>query len=157
MRPAISVGISVSRVGSAAQVKAMKQVAGRIKLELAQFRELAAFAQFGSDLDAKTQAQIERGKRIMEVFKQPQYNPIRVEVQVAVLWTVQNGLMDDVAVEAIKDFQAKLTEYLTSRKTALLERIAKEKALNDGLIGDLKAAVGEFKQTYAAPGKGKAK
>jgi F-type H+-transporting ATPase subunit alpha len=148
IRPAISVGISVSRVGSAAQVKAMKQVAGQIKLDLAQFRELAAFAQFGSDLDAKTQAQIERGKRVVEVFKQPQYNPIPVEVQVAVLWTVQNGLMDDVAVDKIKDFQAKLTDYLTSRKVELLARIAKEKALSDPLKADLKAAITEFKQTY---------
>jgi F-type H+-transporting ATPase subunit alpha len=109
IRPAISVGLSVSRVGSNAQIKAMKQVAGRIKLDLAQYRELAAFAQFGSDLDAKTQAQLERGKRIVEVFKQPQYNPILVEVQAALLWTVQNGLMDDVPVEKIKDFQAKFT------------------------------------------------
>src|SRR6187401_2723026 len=120
VRPAISVGISVSRVGSAAQIKAMKQVAGRIKLELAQFRELAAFAQFGSDLDAKTQAQLERGKRIVEVFKQPQYNPIPVEIQAVVLWTVQNGLMDDVPVEKVKDFQAKLTDYLQSRKADLV-------------------------------------
>jgi F-type H+-transporting ATPase subunit alpha len=148
VRPAISVGLSVSRVGSAAQIKAMKQVAGRIKLELAQFRELAAFAQFGSDLDAKTQAQLERGKRIVEVFKQPQYNPVPVEVQAAVLWTVQNGMMDDVAVDKIKDFQAKLTEFLTTRKAELLAKIAKEKALSDALTADLKAAVGEFKQTY---------
>jgi F-type H+-transporting ATPase subunit alpha len=148
IRPAISVGISVSRVGSAAQVKAMKQVAGRIKLDLAQFRELAAFAQFGSDLDAKTQAQIERGKRIVEVFKQPQYNPMPVEVQVAVLWTAQNGFMDDIAVDRVKDFQAQLTDYLTSRKTELLARIAKEKALSDALTGDLKAAVTEFKPSY---------
>ncbi len=148
IRPAISVGISVSRVGSAAQVKAMKQVAGRIKLDLAQFRELAAFAQFGSDLDAKTQAQIERGKRIVEVFKQPQYNPIPVEVQVAALWAVQNGYMDEVAVDRIKDFQAKLSDHLTSRKTELMARIAKEKALSDALTNDLKAAVTEFKQTY---------
>jgi F-type H+/Na+-transporting ATPase subunit alpha len=148
IRPAISVGLSVSRVGSAAQVKAMKQVAGRIKLDLAQFRELAAFAQFGSDLDAKTQAQLERGKRIVEVFKQPQYNPIAVEVQAAILWTVQNGLMDDVAVEKIKDFQSKLTDYLTSRKTELMARIAKEKALSDTLANDLKTAVTGFKQTY---------
>jgi F-type H+/Na+-transporting ATPase subunit alpha len=147
VRPAISVGISVSRVGSAAQVKAMKQVAGRIKLELAQFRELAAFAQFGSDLDAKTQAQIERGKRIVEVFKQPQYNPVPVEIQVAVLWTVQNGLMDDVPVDRIRDFQAKLADYLTSRKTELLARIGKEKALSDALTAELKAAIVEFKQT----------
>ncbi len=148
IRPAISVGISVSRVGSAAQIKAMKQVAGRIKLDLAQFRELAAFAQFGSDLDAKTQGQIELGKRIVEVFKQPQYHPMAVEVQVAVLWTVQNGFMDDVPVERIKDLQAKLTDYLTSRKTELMGRIAKEKALSDPLVAELKAAVTEFKQTY---------
>ena len=108
VRPAISVGLSVSRVGSAAQIKAMKQVAGQLKGDLAQFRELAAFAQFGSDLDAKTQAQIDRGKRIVELFKQPQYNPIPVEVQVAVLWAVQNGYMDDVPVDRVKDFQAKL-------------------------------------------------
>src|SRR5512137_2606345 len=123
IRPAISVGLSVSRVGSAAQVKAMKQVAGRIKLDLAQFRELAAFAQFGSDLDSKTQAQLERGKRIIEVFKQPPYRPVPVEIQVAVLWTVQNGFMDDVPVDSIKDFQGKLTDYLTSRKADLLTKI----------------------------------
>jgi F-type H+-transporting ATPase subunit alpha len=157
IRPAISVGISVSRVGSAAQAKAMKQVAGRIKLELAQFRELAAFAQFGSDLDAKTQAQIERGKRIIEVFKQPQYNPIPLEVQVVTLWTVQNGYMDDVPVASIKDFQAKLTAYATSRKPELLARIAKEKALNDALNADLKTAIVEFKQTYTPPAKGASK
>src|SRR5438045_1664362 len=124
VRPAIAVGPSVSRCGSAAQIKAMKQVAGRIKLDLAQFRELAAFAQFGSDLDAKTQAQLERGKRIVEVFKQPQYHPVAVEIQAAILWTVHNGLMDDVAVEKIKDFQAKLTEYLKSRKQDLMAKLA---------------------------------
>src|SRR5215469_9060126 len=148
IRPAISVGLSVSRVGSAAQIKAMKQVAGRLKGDLAQFRELAAFAQFGSDLDAKTQAQIERGKRIIEVFKQPQYNPILVEVQTAILWTVQNGLMDDVAVDRIKDFQSKLTDFLTNRKSDLMGRVAKEKALSDALTGELKTVVTEFKQTY---------
>jgi F-type H+-transporting ATPase subunit alpha len=148
IRPAISVGLSVSRVGSAAQVKAMKQVAGRIKGELAQFRELAAFAQFGSDLDAKTQAQLERGKRIVEVFKQPQYNPVPVEVQVGVLWAVQNGFFDDVAVDKLKDCQARMTDYLTSRKSALMAKILKEKALNDALIAELKAAITEFKQTY---------
>ncbi len=149
VRPAISVGLSVSRVGSAAQVKAMKQVAGRLKGDLAQFRELAAFAQFGSDLDAKTQAQIERGKRIIEVFKQPQYQPIALEAQVAILWTVQNGFMDDVAVEKIKDFQSKLTEFLSSRKTELMAKISQEKTLSDALTADLKAAVTEFKQTYS--------
>ncbi|MCX8155183.1 MAG: F0F1 ATP synthase subunit alpha [Verrucomicrobiae bacterium] len=148
VRPAISVGISVSRVGSAAQVKAMKQVAGRIKGELAQFRELAAFAQFGSDLDAKTLAQLERGKRIVEVFKQQQFNPIPVEIQVAVLWTVQNGFMDDVPVDRIKDFQAKLTDFLVNRKADLMAQLEREKALSDLLVNQLKAAVTEFKQTY---------
>src|SRR3974390_3036117 len=117
VRPAVSVGISVSRVGSAAQIKAMKQVAGRLKGDLAQFRELAAFAQFGSDLDAKTQAQIERGKRIMEVFKQPPYNPIPVEIQVAVLWVAQNGFTDDVPVDKVKDFQHKWTDNPTTPVT----------------------------------------
>ncbi len=148
VRPAISVGLSVSRVGSAAQVKAMKQVAGRIKGDLAQFRELAAFAQFGSDLDAATQAKLERGKRIVELFKQAQYNPIAVEVQASVMWAIQNGYFDDVAVDKVKDFQKKLTEYLCTRKEKLLASIAKEKALTDALTADLKAAVTEFKQTY---------
>jgi len=148
VRPAINVGISVSRVGSAAQIKAMKQVAGKLKGELAQFRELAAFAQFGSDLDAKTQAQINRGKRIMEIFKQHQYNPVLVEVQVAVLWVVQNGYVDQVPVEQVKQFQNKLTEFLTTRKTDLLAKIGKEKALNDALSAELKAAAEEFKPTF---------
>ncbi|HTV61310.1 MAG TPA: F0F1 ATP synthase subunit alpha [Verrucomicrobiae bacterium] len=148
VRPAISVGLSVSRVGSAAQVKAMKQVAGRIKGDLAQFRELAAFAQFGSDLDAKTQALLERGKRIVELFKQIQYNPMPVEVQAAVLWTVQNNFLDDVPVDRVKDFQAKLTDFLATRKAELLARIRNDKAISDPLAAELKAAVTEFKPTY---------
>src|SRR3954471_19772643 len=138
VRPAISVGLSVSRVGSAAQVKGMKQVAGKVKLDLAQFRELAAFAQFGSDLDASTQAKIERGKRIVEIFKQQQYNPIPVELQAAVLWAAQNGYFDDVPADRVKDAQAKRGDYLTSRKADLMGRIAKEKALNDALTSELK-------------------
>ncbi len=148
VRPAISVGLSVSRVGSAAQIKAMKQVAGQLKGDLAQFRELAAFAQFGSELDPKTQAQIDRGKRIVELFKQPQYSPIPVEVQVAVIWAVQNGYVDDVPVDRIKDFQAKLTDFLSTRKTELLRRIAQEKAISDALKSELKAAADQFKQTW---------
>ncbi len=148
VRPAINVGISVSRVGSAAQVKAMKQVAGKLKGELAQFRELAAFAQFGSDLDAKTQAQIDRGKRIMEIFKQAQYNPIPVEIQVVVIWTVQNGYVDQVPVERVKEFQNKLTEYFTTRKGQLLAKIGREKALSDELKAELSVAADEFKQTW---------
>jgi F-type H+-transporting ATPase subunit alpha len=148
IRPAISVGLSVSRVGSAAQIKAMKQVAGRLKGDLAQFRELAAFAQFGSDLDPKTQAQIDRGKRIMEIFKQPQYNPVPIEIQVAVIWVVQNGYVDDVPVDRVKEFQAKVTEFLVTRKSELLAKIARERAINDELTGQLKAVADEFKQTW---------
>jgi F-type H+-transporting ATPase subunit alpha len=148
IRPAVSVGLSVSRVGSAAQIKAMKQVAGRIKLDLAQFRELAAFAQFGSDLDAKTQAQLERGKRIVELFKQPQYQPYSVEVQVAVLWAMQNNLLDDVAVEKIQSFRDKFADFLDTRKPELLEVIRKEKALSDGVVAQLKTAINEFKPSF---------
>lgn len=148
IRPAISVGLSVSRVGSAAQIKAIKQVAGKIKLELAQFRELAAFAQFGSDLDAKTQAQLERGKRIVELFKQLQYNPIPVEEQVAVLWSMQNNFFDKVDVEKIKDCQNKMQEYLRDRKADLLKQIATEGKVTDEIAASLKTAIGEFIDTY---------
>src|SRR6202007_756096 len=148
VRPAISVGLSVSRVGSAAQLKAMKQVAGQLKGDLAQFRELAAFAQFGSELDAKTQAQIDRGKRIMEIFKQPQYSPIPVEVQVAVLWAVQNGYVDEVPVDRVKEYQAKLTEFLTTRRAELLQKIGREKQLTPSLTTELKAAAEQFKEGW---------
>ncbi len=148
VRPAISVGLSVSRVGSAAQLKAMKQVAGQLKGDLAQFRELAAFAQFGSELDAKTQFQIDRGKRIIEVFKQPQYSPIPIEVQVAVIWGVQNGYVDDVPVDRIKDFQAQLTDFLSIRKTELLIKISKEKTLSAALAAEIKVATEQFKETW---------
>src|SRR5215467_3809752 len=148
VRPAISVGLSVSRVGSAAQIKAMKQVAGQLKGDLAQFRELAAFAQFGSELDAKTQAQIDRGKRIIEVFKQPQYSPIPLAVQVAVLWAVQNGYVDQVPVERVKEFQTQLMDFLTTRKANLLAKIEKEQVLSDMLKADLKTGIDEFGQTW---------
>src|SRR5512136_1171175 len=148
VRPAISVGLSVSRVGSAAQLKSMKQVAGQLKGDLAQFRELAAFAQFGSDLDAKTLAQIDRGKRIMEIFKQPQYSPVPVAIQVAVMWVVQGGYMDDVPVGRVKEFQAKFTDFLTTRKAELLAKIEKHKALSDELKAELKTVADEFKQTW---------
>ena len=126
----------------------MKQVAGRIKLDLAQYRELAAFAQFGSDLDAKTQATLERGKRIVELFKQIQYNPIAVEFQVAMLLAMQNNHLDKVPVDKIKDFQAKLTDFLSTRKGPLLEKIRVEKAVTDALAAELKTALGEFMQSY---------
>ena len=144
VRPAISVGLSVSRVGSAAQIKAIKQVAGKIKLELAQFRELAAFAQFSSDLDAATKAKLDRGARIVEVFKQTQYQPLLVEVQVAILWTVQNGYFDSVPVDKVKAFQNRLTEYLTTRKDNILSAIRQKKAVDDAIAADLKSALSDF-------------
>ena len=148
IRPAVSVGLSVSRVGSAAQIKAVKQVAGKIKGDLAQFRELAAFAQFGSDLDAKTKSMLDRGARIVELFKQVQYNPLSVESQVATLWAMQNGFLDDVAVDKVKDFQNKLQDYMSTRKEALLGKIRDKAAIDDELTAELKAAVGEFKTSY---------
>lgn len=149
IRPAISVGLSVSRVGSAAQIKGMKKVAGRIKLDLAQFRELAAFAQFGSDLDAKTQAQLERGKRIVEIFKQPQYNPYPVEEQVVILWAVQQNYFDKIDVENVKDFQNKLVEFFRTRKSEILSKI-KADGNFEGVADELKAAVEEFSESYSA-------
>src|SRR3954470_11597053 len=148
VRPAISVGLSVSRVGSAAQIKAIKQVAGKVKLDLAQFRELAAFAQFGSDLDAKTKLILDRGARIVELFKQVQYNPIPVEQQAAVIWAMQNGYFDDVPVEKVKDFQLKLQDYLTTRREAVLTNIRQKAAIDDALGAELKTAITDFKGTY---------
>jgi F-type H+/Na+-transporting ATPase subunit alpha len=147
-RPAISVGLSVSRVGSAAQLKAMKQVAGRLKGDLAQFRELAAFSQFGSELDAATQAKIDRGKRILELFNQPQHQPIPVEVQVALLWTVQNGYLDQIAVDRVKEYERRLTEYVTASHAAVLTSIATEATLSDTLTAQLRAAVEQFKSMW---------
>ena len=148
VRPAVSVGVSVSRVGSAAQIKAMKQVAGTVKLDLAQFRELAAFAQFGSDLDEKTQQQLDRGKRIVEVFKQNQYNPLSVPTQVVTLWAVQNGKFDDVEVEQVGDFKNQLREYLETRKKDLLRKIETEGKLGDELEAEVSDTIDEFKKTF---------
>jgi len=148
IRPAISVGLSVSRVGSAAQIKAVKQVAGKIKGDLAQFRELAAFAQFGSDLDARTKAQLDRGQRIVELFKQQQYNPQPIELQVAVLWTMQKGYFDAIAVDRVKDFQKQLTEFFTTRKESILAAILKKGAVDAEIEKDLTAAVEEFKVLF---------
>src|ERR671936_417154 len=133
VRPAVNVGLSVSRVGSAAQIKAIKQVAGKVKLDLAQFRELAAFAQFGSDLDAATKSRLDRGQRIVELFKQIQYNPIPVEQQVAVMWAMQNGYLDPVPVDRVKEFQTRLQDYLQTRKESLLTTIGEKKALDQQL------------------------
>src|SRR5882762_4713282 len=148
VRPAISVGLSVSRVGSAAQIKAIKQVAGKVKLDLAQFRELAAFAQFGSDLDAATRARLDRGQRIVELFKQKQYNPILVEEQVAVMWAMQNGYVDPVPVDRVKEFQLKLQDWLQTRKEGLLRAIREKGQLDQDLESQLKSALEEFKTTW---------
>jgi F-type H+-transporting ATPase subunit alpha len=148
VRPAISVGLSVSRVGSAAQIKAIKQVAGKVKLDLAQFRELAAFAQFGSDLDAATKARLDRGLRIVELFKQIQYSPIPVEEQVAVMWAMQNGYLDPVPVERVKEFQTRLQDYLQTRKESLLQSIREKKQIDKDLESELKAALEDFKATW---------
>jgi F-type H+-transporting ATPase subunit alpha len=148
IRPAVSVGLSVSRVGSAAQIKAMKQVAGKIKGMLAQYRELAAFAQFGSDLDAATKALLDRGQRIVEIFKQQQYNPLSVELQVATLWAVMNNHFDDVPVDRVKEFQMKFQDYLGTRKEAVLAGLRDKPEINDANAAALKEAIAEFKQGW---------
>lgn len=147
IRPAISVGLSVSRVGSAAQTKAIKKVAGTTKLDLAQFRELAAFAQFGSDLDAATKAKLDRGGRIVELFKQQQYQPKSLPLMVASLYSMQKGYFDDVPVDRIRECQAKLEEFLTTRKEALLQKIYDEKSL-ENTEADLKQAIEDFKSSW---------
>ncbi|HEY5742451.1 MAG TPA: F0F1 ATP synthase subunit alpha [Terrimicrobiaceae bacterium] len=148
VRPAISVGLSVSRVGSAAQIKAMKQVAGKIKGDLAQYRELAAFAQFGSDLDAKTKATLDRGQRIVELFKQTQYQPMYVQLQAAVLWAMQNGYLDPIPVDRVKEFQLKLQEFLSTRKEAVLDKILAKKQIDDEVQKELTTALDEFKVLF---------
>jgi F-type H+-transporting ATPase subunit alpha len=148
IRPAISVGLSVSRVGSAAQIKAVKQVAGKLKGDLAQFRELAAFAQFGSDLDARTKAQLDRGQRIVELFKQQQYNPQATELQVAILWAMQKGYYDAVPVERVKDFQNQLADFMNTRKENILTSIRTKGAVDAEIEKELTAAVDEFKVIF---------
>ncbi|WP_395752160.1 F0F1 ATP synthase subunit alpha [Prosthecobacter sp.] len=147
IRPAISVGLSVSRVGSAAQTKAIKKVSGTTKLDLAQFRELAAFAQFGSDLDASTKAKLDRGARIVELFKQQQYQPKSLPIMVTTLYAMQKGYFDSVAVDRVKEFQAKLEEYLSTRKTELMDQLANEKAL-DNVEAGIKSALDDFKASW---------
>jgi F-type H+-transporting ATPase subunit alpha len=149
IRPAVSVGLSVSRVGSAAQIKATKQVGGKLKGELAQFRELAAFAQFGSDLDAKTKATLDRGSRIVELFKQGELNPIAIEVQASVLWALQKNYFESVDVRHVVAAAASLREFLTTRKDALLSKIRTKAAFDAELEAELKTAVDEWKSTFA--------
>ncbi|MBS1794226.1 MAG: F0F1 ATP synthase subunit alpha, partial [Acidobacteria bacterium] len=147
VRPAINVGNSVSRVGGSAQIKAMKQVAGTLRIDLAQFRELAAFAQFGSDLDKATQDQLEKGKRLTEVLKQGQYQPMEVEKQVFIIWAVSNGFASDVAVEDLKRFETELFAFAENSHPAILETLRTKKSIDDELKGSMTEAVEDFKAT----------
>jgi F-type H+-transporting ATPase subunit alpha len=150
LRPAINAGISVSRVGSAAQIKAMKQVAGKLKLELAQYSELEAFSQFASDLDKATQAQLARGQRLREVLKQPQYSPLPVYEQVAIIYAALNGYVDEIAVNKVTEFMKGLRGYLNTSKPKFAELIKAEKKLTDESEGLLKEAIAEYTQTFMA-------
>jgi F-type H+-transporting ATPase subunit alpha len=148
IRPAVSVGLSVSRVGSAAQLKVTKQVGGKLKGELAQFRELAAFAQFGSDLDAKTKSQLDRGARIVELFKQSQLNPIPIELQASLLWAMQKNYFDSIEVKKIVEAAGKLKEFLNTRKVALLDKIRIKAALDAEIEAELKTACDDWKSSF---------
>ena len=149
MRPAVDPGISVSRVGGNAQIKAMKQVAGPLRLNLAQYRELEAFAQFGSDLDAATQRQLARGARLVEILKQPQYAPMPVEEQVAVIYAVTNGFLDDVDLKHIKKWERDFLEYLRSG-SQVLGVLRSKKAIDDDVAAKLKSAIEGFKPLFRA-------
>ena len=149
VRPAINVGLSVSRVGGAAQIKAMKQVAGTLRLELAQFRELEAFVQFASELDKATQAQIARGQRLVEILKQPPNKPVPVEKQIAIIYAGTKGYLDDVPVSAIQKFEQEFYTFLDTEKPDLLEMIKAEKKLTDEIETKLKEALEEFKKKVA--------
>ncbi|MGI8534584.1 MAG: F0F1 ATP synthase subunit alpha [Candidatus Limnocylindrales bacterium] len=149
-RPALNVGISVSRVGSAAQIKAMRKVAGPLKLDLAQYRELAAFAQFASDLDKATRDQLTRGEKTSEVIKQPQFQPLPVEKQVAILWVVTNGYLDDVPTPRVKDFEDGYYRFLETERSELLTSLADRKALDEEIVAGLKESTEAFKETFTA-------
>jgi F-type H+-transporting ATPase subunit alpha len=148
VRPAVNVGLSVSRVGGAAQIKAMRQVAGTLKLDLAQYRELAAFSQFGSDLDKVTQNQLNRGVRLTEILKQPQFSPLPTEKQVVIIFAGTNGYLDDLKVEDIHGFEEGLYKYLDSAQSQLLKDIIEKKTLDDDLKNRIKAALKEYKENY---------
>ena len=150
VRPAINVGLSVSRVGGAAQIKAMKQVAGTMRLDLAQYRELAAFAQFGSDLDKATKAKLERGARLVELLKQPQYRPMPAQEQVASIYAATNGYLDDVPVEKVRDFEDAFLSFMRDTKKDILDTIRDKKVLTDELKASMNSAIEQFKQGYKA-------
>ena len=150
VRPAVNVGLSVSRVGGNAQIKAMKQVAGTLRLELAQYRELEAFSQFGSDLDKATQAQLARGRRLVEILKQPQYAPLPVEKQVLVVYAATNGYLDDIEVEDCLAFETEVYQYLNLHHKGLLAKIVEQGDLDDALKAEIKAALDSFKEEFKA-------
>jgi F-type H+-transporting ATPase subunit alpha len=150
VRPAVNVGLSVSRVGGSAQIKAMRQVAGTLKLDLAQYRELAAFAQFGSDLDKVTQNQLNRGQRLTEILKQPQFSPLSTEKQIIIIYAGTNGFLDDLKVEEIHAYETGLYPYLDSAQSSLLKDIVSKKALDDDLKNRIKAALDEYKANFLA-------
>jgi F-type H+/Na+-transporting ATPase subunit alpha len=150
VRPAINVGNSVSRVGGSAQIKAMRQVAGSLRLDLAQYRELAAFAQFGSDLDKATQAQLHRGQRLVEILKQPQYQPLPVEKQVAIIYAGTNGFLDPIAIPDIRGYEQELYRFLESRHPGILTGIASKKQLDDAMKGEVDRALKEFGSQFSA-------
>jgi F-type H+-transporting ATPase subunit alpha len=148
-RPAINVGNSVSRVGGSAQIKAMKQVAGTLRLDLAQFRELQAFAQFGSDLDKATQAQLARGQRLTEILKQPQYQPMDVEKQVLVIWSATNGYTDDIAIGDIRRFETSLLKFVENSHPGLLADIREQKSITEDIKAGLKQVLEDFKADWS--------
>jgi F-type H+-transporting ATPase subunit alpha len=153
VRPAINVGNSVSRVGGSAQVKAMRQVAGSLRLDLAQYRELAAFAQFGSDLDKSTLSQLNRGRRLVEVLKQPQYQPLGIEKQVVIIYAATNGFLDDVAVEHVRAYETELYQFLETRRAQLLASLVEKKQIDDQIKTELNQTLKEFGDSFAAARK----
>ena len=150
VRPAINVGISVSRVGGSAQTKAMKKIAGRLRLDLAQFRELEAFAAFGSDLDAASKAQLERGARMVELLKQGQYSPFSLERQIASIWAGTNGKLDDVAVADIRRFEAEFLDFIARERKEIFTVISETKQLEDDTVAKLTSAIEDFKKQFKA-------
>ena len=150
VRPAINVGLSVSRVGGSAQIKAIKKVSGTLRLDLAQYRELQAFAQFASDLDESSRRQLDRGQRMVEILKQPPYSPLAVEKQVVIIYAGTKGFLDDIAVSAISKFEAELYPYIEARYPQIFEDIVNKKTLDKDTEETLVKALNEFKATFSA-------
>jgi F-type H+-transporting ATPase subunit alpha len=150
VRPAVNVGLSVSRVGGSAQIKAMRQVAGSLKLDLAQFRELAAFAQFGSDLDKATQNQLNRGQRLVEVLKQKQFSPLPFSKQILIIFAGTNGFLDDLAIDQVRDFEAELYRFVDTTNPGLLRTIMEKKILDDGMKAEMTNVVKQAKEQFVA-------